>query len=200
MAFSLFSITKPSQQRLLDKIDQQSQLPFNYPEVGATTGRFPDGYDHHRHVVPLGRGRRVFEQAKSAFQSWRPFDVGWAEAVPRETSIAVGSTIAIRARFFGVWAVAFDRIVYVIDDADADRRRYGFAVGTLGEHPEQGEEKFVIEMNRADQVTYEVAAFYRPHTFPARVFWPYLRRRFDQFRVQSADSMREAVRPAEEPF
>lgn len=190
----LFSLTKPSHQELLQKIAEQSRSPFNYPDVGASLGEFPSGYEHHHHRVRLGRGQEVFDRAKQALKNWRQFDVGWVEAIPSDTSITVGNTIAIRVRIFGVYAVAFDRIVDVYGEQDGECRRFGFSVGTLTEHPEQGEERFSIEIDREDHVDYEVAAFFRPNTLAAKIAWPVLHRRFNRFRNQSAEAMQLACK------
>ncbi|MEO9590793.1 DUF1990 family protein [Rhodopirellula bahusiensis] len=168
-------------------------MPFNYPDVGASTGEFPEGYEHHLHRIRLGRGHDTFNRAKDALEHWRQFDVDWAKAIPSDTSITIGSTVAIRVRFFGVWALAFDRIVDVHSESDGDQQRFGFSVGTLMDHPEQGEERFSIEIDDDGQVDYEVAAFFRPNTFAATIAWPYLHRRFNQFRDQSAEAMRRQV-------
>ena len=197
----MFSLTKPTRQQLLQRIAEQSRSPFNYPDVGASLGEFPDGYEHHHHRIQLGSGQEVFDKAMVALENWRQFDVGWAEAIPTDTSITVGNTIAIRVRIFGVWAVAFDRIVDAFSEQEGECRRFGFSVGTLMEHPEQGEERFLIEIDEEGQVDYEVAAFFRPNTLAAKIAWPVLHRRFNRFRNQSAEALQLACKPgaAEHP-
>ncbi|EMB17414.1 DUF1990 family protein [Rhodopirellula europaea] len=191
----MFTLAKPTHQQLLHRISQQSRSSFNYPDVGASQRAFPDGYEHHRHRVSLGNGREIFESAKAALENWRQFDVGWVEAFPANTAITVGNTIAIRVRIFGVWAVAFDRIVDVFDEQKENCHRFGYSVGTLMEHPEQGEERFLIEMDDDCKVDYEVAAFFRPNTLAAKIAWPILHRRFNRFRNQSAEALQLACAP-----
>jgi uncharacterized protein (UPF0548 family) len=54
------------------------------------------------------------------------------------------------------------RIVYVVDDAPP-ARRVGFAYGTLIDHAERGEERFIVEYQPADEsVWYDLRAFSRP--------------------------------------
>lgn len=44
--------------------------PFTYPEVGATPGELPLGYQHlHAHRV-VGQGRPLFEQCAQTLLSW----------------------------------------------------------------------------------------------------------------------------------
>jgi uncharacterized protein (UPF0548 family) len=48
-------------------------------------------------------------------------------------------------------------------DEDGPMRRFGFAYGTLREHAERGEERFVVEWERAgDRVSYHIASFSKP--------------------------------------
>ena len=59
----------------------------------------------------------------------------------------VGSDVAILIHHFGCHSLNGARIVYLIDD-DGPVKRFGFAYGTLQEHAESGEERFMVEWNR----------------------------------------------------
>jgi len=50
------------------------------------------------------------------------------------------------------------RVVYVVNEPN----RRGFAYGTLPDHPEQGEEAFVVTQDGDGSVWFEVTAFSRP--------------------------------------
>ena len=51
------------------------------------------------------------------------------------------------------------RVVYVVDEEEPIQR-YGFAYGTLPDHAETGEERFLVEWNRASgEVWYDILAF-----------------------------------------
>jgi uncharacterized protein (UPF0548 family) len=50
------------------------------------------------------------------------------------------------------------RVVYVVDEPG----RCGFAYGTLPDHPEQGEEAFVVTRDEDGAVWFEIRAFSRP--------------------------------------
>jgi len=54
--------------------------------------------------------------------------------------IEASTDVAIMMRHFGFRSLNASRIVYVVEDEAANRRRYGFAYRTLDEHGEQGEE------------------------------------------------------------
>ena len=75
------------------------------------------------------------------------------------------------------------RIVYTVDSNDSGAT-YGFAYGTLVEHVEQGEERFTVEYDPAnDAVWYDLFAFSKPRHPLARIAYPisrYLQRRFAQ--------------------
>jgi len=91
------------------------------------------------------------------------FDVGWAHLRKPVTPIEAGETVAIVVKHFGFWSMNAARIVYVVQEENCDFKKFGFAYGTLHEHEERGEERFVIEWNkRDDSVWYEMFAFSRP--------------------------------------
>ncbi|WP_223874608.1 DUF1990 domain-containing protein [Salinispora fenicalii] len=48
----------------------------------------------------------------------------------------------------------------------------GFAYGTLSGHPECGEEAFLVRRGAGGQVYFEVRAFSRPDSLPARMAGP----------------------------
>ena len=95
-----------------------------------------------------------------------------------------GVTVAVVVRHFGFWSLNACRIIYVLEEETDDVRRTGFAYGTLADHAEAGEERFVIEWKRADDsVWYDLYAFSRPRHLFARLGYPIsrmLQRRFAQ--------------------
>ncbi len=102
--------------------------------------------------------KRLIKRAVEALKNWRQFDLGWVTIVPRGVAIEVGATVAVKARAFGTWSLSASRVVYVIDEP----RRFGFAYGTLPDHVECGEERFLIEWLADDSVWYDILAFSRP--------------------------------------
>jgi uncharacterized protein (UPF0548 family) len=110
----------------------------------------------------LGEGEKTFQAAKTALGNWEHFQLGWVEAVPRESLIRAGAVVAVVARVFGVWWLNACRIVYEVNE-DGPIRRFGFAYGILPGHAERGEERFVVEWDRGTGgVWYDVLAFSRP--------------------------------------
>ena len=158
----MFTLTESSDEDVAKYLSRQSRLPFSYSEVGATKSTPPPNYtvDHHR--VQLGRGADVFERAVEALKRWRQFDLGWVTIAIQDVKLEKGVVVAVKARAFGLWSLNACRVVYVVDE-QGPVTRFGFAYGTLPDHIERGEERFLIEWNRGDDgVWYDILAFSRP--------------------------------------
>ena len=161
----MFSLLEPSDADISNFLSQQSDLPFTYTEVGATKVNAPPaGYkvDHNR--VQLGNGADVYQRGIDALKQWRQFELGWVSLASRGAKIEQGAVVAVKAWAFGMWSLNACRVVYLVDDREADPvRRFGFAYGTLPDHIERGEERFLIEWNRNDDsVWYDILAFSQP--------------------------------------
>lgn len=186
-------LRKPSPAAVRDFLAGQIGLEFTYPAVGATASVPPAGYvvDHTR--IKLGEGEAAFRSARAALERWDEFDLGWVEAGPRDTPIRAGAVVAVTARVLGLWWLNACRVVYVVDDAEPVRR-FGFAYGTLPGHAESGEERFLVEWDRADDsVWYDILAFSRPAHVLARLGYPLTRRVQKRFARGSAAAVLRAV-------
>ena len=194
----MFMVREPSDDDAASFVASQRDLPFTYPEVGATNTTPPAGYqvDHNR--IQLGSGEAIYRSAVDALKHWRQFDLGWVVIAPRGVAVEVGAIVAVKARAFGTWSLSACRVVYVIDEA----RRFGFAYGTLPDHVEKGEERFLIEWLLDDTVWYDIFAFSRPQHPLVRLSAPLARRlqkrfaRDSLFRVQALACGREVPKPA----
>jgi uncharacterized protein (UPF0548 family) len=187
------SLSKPTDEAVQKFIAAQRSQEFTYAPVGATAGTPPEGFalDHVR--VKLGEGASAFKAARGALERWEQFHLGWMEALPARTSIVAGQTVAVAVRAAGMWWLNASRIVYVIDE-DGPITRFGFAYGTLPGHAESGEERFLVEWDRApDDVWYSILAFSRPHHWLARAGYPLVRRLQRRFGTESAAAMVRAV-------
>lgn len=165
-------------------LETQSGSRFSYAEVGATRKGAPPYYkiDHNR--VRLGTGEEAFKIAVAAMRQWKMFDLGWVRIAWPGAPIREGTTVAVVARTAGFWSLNAARIVYTLDESDIRMRRFGFAYGTLRDHAEMGEERFSVELHRADgSVWYDLYAFSRPRLWLAQIGYPLTRvyqRRFAQ--------------------
>jgi len=176
-------------------IGNQSAKPYSYLAVGATSGNPPPRFvvDHNR--VRLGEGSRVFDRACRALSGWKMFDIGWVELFHPDTPIATGETVAVLARICGVWFLNACRIVYTVAEEPGPVCRFGFAYGTLPEHAESGEERFMIEWDREDDsVWYDLLAFSRPNSALAKIAYPIARRLQKRFARDSKQAMQQSCR------
>ena len=128
-----------------------------------------------------------------ALRGWRQFHLGWLAAFPDDTPIQKSETVLVVARAFGLWWTNAARIVYTIDEQSDAAHRFGFAYGTLPDHVESGEERFLIEWDRAtDQVWFSVLAFSRPRHFLSRIGYRRVRAMQMRFGQQAAAAMQQA--------
>ena len=188
----MFKITEPNAQDVAKFISSQRNLQYTYAEVGATNTTPPSaGYtiDHNR--IELGHGEATYQHAVDALKNWRQFELGWVTIVPRGVAIEVGATVAIKARAYGTWSLSASRVVYVIDEA----RRFGFAYGTLPDHVETGEERFLIEWLPDDSVWYDILAFSHPRHALVRLSAPLARLLQKRFARESLSILKNHANP-----
>jgi uncharacterized protein (UPF0548 family) len=188
----MFTLREPSEHDVANFLSQQSNLPFTYAEVGATQSRAPAGYtvDHNR--IQLGNGGKVYERAVEALKQWRQFELGWVSVAPCGVKIEPGATVAVKAWACGLWSLNACRVVYVVDEAEPIRS-FGFAYGTLPDHIERGEERFLIEWQRDDSVWYDILAFSQPRHPLLKLGSPIARVMQKRFARDSLVAMKAAV-------
>lgn len=183
-------LQKPSELQVRAFLAAQQQSTFAYSPLEITRdSEAPDGYtvDHNR--VQLGSGAESFDAAVRAIRQWKMFDLGWVQLFFDNTPIERGSTVAVVVKHLGFWSMNACRIVYVVED----QNRYGFAYGTLAEHAERGEERFLVERDRLDDsVWYDLLAFSKPGPM-AKLGYPYTRRLQKKFAHDSKKAMQRAV-------
>ena len=191
----MFFLTEPSDFTINKFIAEQRDCPFTYSAVGATNGTPPEGFivDHNR--IQLGCGSQVYERALSALQQWEQFDLGWVSIVPKSVPIEVGATVAVKARAFGSWSLNATRIVYLVNESSPNER-FGFAYGTLPDHVECGEERFMVEFHK-ETVWYDILAFSKPQHPLVKVSYPLARKLQKRFARDSMEHMRDLVSAAE---
>ena len=187
----MFLLNKPSDLKIRSFISAQQQSRYSYPRVGVTRSSAPSGYNVDHNRVLLGSGAEAFSSAVAAVKKWKMFDFEWVHLCWDHAPIEPGTTVAIVVKHLGFWSMNACRIVYVIEEHD----RYGFAYGTLGDHAEMGEERFMVEWNRADDtVWYDLLAVSKPRV-TAALAYPYTRRLQKKFAQDSKNAMKRAVTP-----
>lgn len=181
----MFMVREPSDADVARFIASQRDLPYTYAEVGATNTTPPVGYNVDHNRIQLGSGEATFHGAVDALKKWRHFELGWVAIVPRGVRVEVGAMVAVKARAFGTWSLNALRVVYTIEES----RRFGFAYGTLPDHVEKGEERFLVEWLADDTVWYDILAFSRPQHPLVKFSAPLARRLQHQFARDSLNRM-----------
>ena len=188
---NVFLLSRPSNTRIQSFLNQQETASFSYPGVGVSQGcHAPAGYvvDHNR--VRLGIGNEVWDRGKQAIQQWKMFDMPWVQLCWPNAPVELKSTVGIAIRHYGFWSLNAARIVYCI----AEDTRFGFAYGTLHEHGECGEERFLVERRPdEDAVWYDLFAFSRPHAALAKIGRPLARSLQKKFARGSMNAMVRAT-------
>jgi uncharacterized protein (UPF0548 family) len=140
-------LSRPSTEVIREFLAAQSKLGFTYSAIGATNTVPPAGYDVDHTRIKLWEGQEVFTRAKVALLRWDHFRLSWVEAWSPKTTIDAGDVVAVIARMVGVWWLNACRIIYIVDE-EQPIHRYGIAYGTLPQHAESGEERFLIGLMR----------------------------------------------------
>jgi uncharacterized protein (UPF0548 family) len=192
----MFLQRKPSEEVVKRFISSQQDLSFSYAQVGATRNQSRDvdgGYNIDHNRLKLGEGEETYRRAVAALRSWHQFKLGWVTVVPPGKPLDVGTTVAVQAKVFGFWSLNAARVVYVIDESDYEKARFGFAYGTLPDHVERGEERFTVEWCADDSVWYDIYAFSRPRHPLVRLGFPITRMLQKRFVRDSLGAMKAAV-------
>jgi len=119
-----------------------------------------------------GEGNAI---APAGMEGEQRFD---AEGTPL---VSAGATVTLHGRVRGHRAGGELRVIFVVEE----RRRVGFALGTVGGSVVSGEESFMVEWRDDDEVWFSVRAFDRPTRLLGRMFPALIRRRrkalFDRY-------------------
>jgi uncharacterized protein (UPF0548 family) len=139
-----------------DLLPRYERMSITYPEAGATRFELPAGYGHTCRRTRLGEGTAIFRRASEALLAWelhRGSGLAVAARGPAQANqtvvLGLGTPLSL---------VIPCRVIYVVDEPS----RRGFAYGTLPDHPEQGEESFLVTMDDAGTAWFEIVAFSRP--------------------------------------
>jgi len=131
---------------------------LTYPEVGATRGDgpLPANYRHLQRRMCVGTGEAAFHAASQAVLEWRMHEGLHVHPQSDHQRAEPGAPVWLHLgtkRFTVVRAAC--QVVWVVDEP----RRKGFGYGTLPQHPERGEEAFVVDWDEEGAVWLTVRAF-----------------------------------------
>ncbi len=197
----MFLLRKPTDEQIRGYLTRIADSPFTYPQQACSRDLawpLPRGWNRDHERVLLGRGEQAFQRAKQAIRDWTMFPHEVATLCWADCPLDVGRTVAVLYRSPFCWMVFPAKIVYVIDEttttAGGNVFRFGFAYGTVADHAERGEERFLVEWNRrTDEVWYDLLAISQPAHWLARLGYPYTRYEQARFRRLSCTAMQRAV-------
>jgi|SRR3954469_12659220 uncharacterized protein (UPF0548 family) len=168
----MFLIAKLSDRKIAQFISQLRDSQYSYRDVGATASTIPRSYNIDHNRLRLGSGAAIWERAIGAIKSWEMFRLGWVQLCWLDPPIRAGCDVAILVSHCGFYSLNGARIVYLVND-DGPTKRFGFAYGTLADHAESGEERFVVEWDQDENaVYYDLLAFSRPAQLLSRLAFP----------------------------
>ncbi|MDT0381477.1 DUF1990 domain-containing protein [Streptomyces sp. DSM 42041] len=132
---------------------------FTYADVGATaTDRQPEGFSRLWVRTRIGEGDADFRRAAGAVSGWRMHRAMGVRIDADAESAVEGARVRVGLGIGPLRLHAPCRVVWTLDE----RRRAGWAYGTLAGHPQCGEEAFVVTRDGSGTVWLTVLAFSRP--------------------------------------
>lgn len=142
--------------------------PVTYEPVGATAGELPVGFHHLRRSQVIGQGQQCFDRAAEQVMTWQVQRGAGLQVDASADRAALGVVVLSSLRLGPVCVVVPCKVVAVVDEPTAR----GFAYGTLRGHPECGEERFTVTLQRDGRVVLHIVAFSRPATWFVRLGAP----------------------------
>jgi uncharacterized protein (UPF0548 family) len=191
----VFRFKRPNQGAIEIELTRAAELRPDCPAVlslrdGLTVSKLPRGFAHDVSLSEIGRGEDAFARARLALEQWAEFDLGWVRVANPKASVREGELVVVEARTAGLWSLNLSRITETVDTPE----RFGFLYVTTVRHVEEGQERFVIELDRSSgRVLYLIEAVSRPRHVLARLGWLFGRAMQSRFRLESHARMRRAV-------
>ncbi|WP_254507783.1 DUF1990 family protein [Anatilimnocola floriformis] len=188
---------KPSATEIASTLKRLHTAPLSYDFAGLSHNipapQTPAGFvlDQRREII--GQGDEAWQRAKQAIREWIMFANGWTALHAPEGPPRVGNVVGMLMWIGGFWWLNPSRVLYEIDEESPMLKRFGFGYGTLAEHAECGEERFLVEQNQSGEVFYDLAAFSRPRHPLVRLCSPLARLIQLRFGRDSMQAMRRFV-------
>jgi uncharacterized protein (UPF0548 family) len=201
----VFTLSRPTAAVVEDQIAAAKNLPAAVSPIlsltkGVSNGiypgkRLPFAFAHDQSRTQIGQGHSAFATAKKSFQKWAMFNLGWVRVANPEAPIAFGQIVAVEVHALGLWSLNLSRIAEVIDTPT----RFGFLYVTTALHVEEGEERFLLELDPATgDVWYQLEAISRPRNPLARLGYPVARAFQHKFARDTHQRMAAAVLSAKQ--
>jgi uncharacterized protein (UPF0548 family) len=182
----MVSLTRANQHQREELLADARKAPLSTPRLltleGGLLGTLPEGFAHDCAYNCIGQGERAFATACEAFKKWEQFNLGWVQIAGPLPGILSGELVAVEAYTACLWSMNISRITEVIDTPT----QFGFLYSTTPFHVEEGQERFVIELDaESGSVFYLIEAISRPRHIMARIGYPFSRAMQRRFRGDS---------------
>ena len=117
----MFTLRKPTPEKIRTYLDDRRDQPFSYSAVGATATENglkspPPGFNLDISEVDLGKGETVYQRARQAIEQWQMFPPSMVELFWPTAPIEEGTTVAVLFRGYGFWSLNPARILYRLDE------------------------------------------------------------------------------------
>jgi uncharacterized protein (UPF0548 family) len=164
---------------------------LSYDAVGCSLDTdTPPGLTRRAWSRPLA-GPESFRRVAAALGAWEVHRRAGLR-IATDGAVAVGTNIAFDAPLPLGFVTGICRVVEVVDEEN----RFGFAYGTLGHHPERGEESFLVRRTSEGGSTFEVVAL-SAHAHPVARLVPPLGNRLQE--AATGRYLRAASESADRP-
>lgn len=192
-----FRLFRPSEDEMRRLSAADDAAPFSYPDVGSTRARGPTGWHFDFLEDQVGHGEKDWQSLTDAIRRWDMFDLDWVHLLAPGAPIEPGQNVTFSSFQLGLWVVNSCRIVYVVDEANDDEARFGFAYGTLPGHAVAGEELFLGRWDkRTDVVSFALRKFSRARHPLVRLAGPVARQVQRRFSRDAIDRMARSIQEA----
>jgi uncharacterized protein (UPF0548 family) len=191
----MFSLKRAAAVAIEKMVVAADRLPVASPRFlslknGLTIQRVPFSFARDFSHSCIGLGGVTFSGARCAFERWEMFNLGWVRVANPTAQIVPDQIVAVEAYTLGLWSLNLSRVLEVVDAPNC----FGFLYATTGAHVEQGEERFLLELDPASgEVRYTLEAVSRPRNVLARIGYPVTRRFQRRFARDSHTHIREVV-------
>ena len=152
-------LRRPDSAYLEQLLTQSRNDDLTYRSVGmaASDDSPPPGFRRDEWTREIGEGPADFDRARSAVANWE-MHRGAGLLVLGQDPAQPGATVAMAAPLPIGYVDVVCRVVDVVDEP----QRSGFSYGTMPNHPESGEETFMVRLDDEDRVWIDITAVWRP--------------------------------------
>ncbi len=144
-------------------------MDLTYTEVGRTRDdQLPEGFRHARRHTVVGSGEQAFHAVAAGMRDFQIHRLAGVRVRHDDPAPRIGGRFRSGIGVLGwrLWVPC--QFVWVTDTAT----EYGYGFGTLPGHPVNGEEAFLVQLDRHGRVHFRLRSFSRPATWAARVGSP----------------------------